>query len=199
MEQKHREILERSRQAPPVPQVPPTWRQITQSTIEKLVNDQTAGESSGWGAAAINLFRNRYAGGQGTGMGGQTMGGQVAQLGRFMSAQLGVGSCTRHFYNNSGYDWAVAMIYAGSCHLNGQSAGSDAICIVPPHQTAELDYYNNAETSKRAKISIASASPLGTYAVTFKLNIVGCHIEHNGATGQAALNNPADGDVVSSW
>jgi len=69
--------------------------------------------------------------------------------------------------------------------------------MIPPHATAELDYYNNGETSNGAKISIASAHPGGTYAVTFRLNIVGCHIEHSGGTGQVVLNDPADGDVTS--
>jgi hypothetical protein len=180
------------------PQPPPprrlTLQEVTQRNIENLVHDETGGDS--WGTAAIAVLRNRYAGGQAGGMDAQ-----IAQLGRFMAAQLGVGSCTRHFYNKTDHDWAVALIYAGTCHLDGQPAGNDAICLVPPHGTVELDYYNNAETSHRAKIALVGTPPppIQGYAATFKLNIVGCKIEHNGATGEISVNDPADGDVNSLW
>ena len=56
---------------------------------------------------------------------GDTMGGQVANLGRFVSAQLGVGTCRLRLYNKSESSWGVGMVYAGLCHLEGQPAGND--------------------------------------------------------------------------
>jgi|GEM_PF-2496512 len=187
-----------STQAPsPGPQY--SWRSLTQGSIEVLVHNATDGENSGWSKAAINVFRNRYAGAKLAGPSGDTMGGQVSQFGRFLSAQLGVGTCTRHFYNHTNYDWAVALIHAGSCHVQGKPAGPDAICMVPPHATAELDYSNTAMNQYGAQIAIAGAHPGGTYEQTFRLRVVGCYIKHNGNTGHATLNDPADGDVATDW
>jgi len=125
MEKKRRQMLERTaREHSYSTSAPTSWRTVTQRTIEKLVSDVTASENSKWGAAAIQLFRGTYAGGQGTGMGGQTMGGQVAQLGRFMASQMGVGSCTRHFYNKSDYDWGVAISSPVPVILMGSRPGA---------------------------------------------------------------------------
>jgi hypothetical protein len=82
------------------------------------------------------------------------------------------------------------MVYAGLCHLEGQPAGNDAMCIVPKHQTAELDYSNSAMNSNIAKIIVSR----GDYTQTFELDPVSCRIS-GGYLQYGNFNHPADGDI----
>lgn len=177
-------------------QDPNAWRPSTANTLESLVRTATANDPSGWSAKAISVFRNQYAGGARLPSGG-AMGSQIAQFGRFVASQAGAGTCTRHFYNNSNFFWGIAMIHAGTCHLDGQPG--QEMCLIPPHTTAELDYDNMGGGPAPAGVAIASAHPGATYAITYTLRAVGCYIEHDGATGNAVLNDSADGDVVAFW
>ena len=81
------------------------------------------------------------------------------------------------------------MVYAGLCHLEGQPAGNDAMCLVPKHQTAELDYSNTAVNSNTAKIIVAR----GAYTQTFELDPVSCRI--SGYPQDGNFDHPADGDI----
>src|SRR6185437_7745097 len=109
---------------------------------------------------------------------------------QFVSGQLGVGTCKRHLYNKSESTWGVGMVYAGLCHLEGQPAGNDAMCLVPKHQTVELDYSNTAVNSNIAKIIVAR----GDYTQTFELDPVSCRIS-GGYLEYGNVNHPADGDI----
>jgi hypothetical protein len=163
----------------------------TQNTLVAAFTNAVGGDS-GWGHAAIGVFRNKYMGSitKVAGPSGDTMGGQIANLGRFVSSQLGVGTCKRHLYNKGESPWGVAMVYAGLCHVEGQPAGNDAMCIVPKHQTAELDYSNTAVNSNIAKIIVARDD----YAQTFELDPVSCRIS-GGYLPYGNFNHPADGDI----
>lgn len=179
----------------PPPDDPRAWLPATKNAIEDLFRNATSEDNSGWSAAVINMFRNRY---MGAADGGRAMAGQVSQFGRFVAGQLGVGDCVRHFYNNSNYYWGVALAFAGSCHVAGEPSDGAPICMVPPHTTVELTY-SNMGGGPPAKISIAGDSPGGSYRQTYALRAVGCYIEHGNDPDHVALNNPADGDVTASW
>lgn len=174
---------------------PLEFRRAARIAVESMVRDGAGPQYSGWAEAVIKSVRNKsYGDSQGAGQGGR-----MAALGHFVAGQIGVGSCTRHFYNRSDGYWAVGMVRAGGCHMEGQPADREAICTIAPHETAVLDYANMGDDARGAKIAIAGAMNGKSYSQMFTLNLVGCHIEHSGNTGAATLNDPADGDVIGAW
>jgi hypothetical protein len=134
-------------------------------------------------------------------LGNKTVSAQMGQAGRFVASQMGVGSCTRHFYNNTDSYWAVAMINSGHCHVDGEEGPDKPVCMIPPRKVATLKYRNAGTNSNitNAGIAIAGAAEYKRYAQYFRLRIIGCYIEHRGNTGYASLNSPADGDVDARW
>jgi hypothetical protein len=90
--------------------------------------------------------------------------------------------CTRHFYNNSNAPWTVALGGGGLCNGSGG-------CVVNPRRTATLVYFPLPVSP------IVISSPFYGYGHAFGLT--GCKIIHSGNTGAIAVNDPADGDVVT--
>jgi len=88
--------------------------------------------------------------------------------------------CTRHFYNNSNVPWSVVLGSAGLC--NGLPT-----CLVKPHTTSTLVYFPLPLSP------IVIGSPFYGHA----FGLTGCKIIHSGNTGAIAVNDPADGDVVT--
>jgi hypothetical protein len=176
---------------------------LTKATQDALVAGfkDAAGEDSGFAHAAIGVFRNKYMGAQLAGPSGDTMGGQISNFGHFLSGELGVGTCTRHFYNNTNESYGVGMVYAGSCHVVGDPAGNDAMCIVPQHQTAELNYSNTAMNTHTAQIVVAGPNPKyanAGYSRAFDLDPISCRIRGDFDGDDywyGTVNNPADGDI----
>ncbi len=183
---------------------------LTENALVDAFKD-AAGGDSGWAHAAIGVFRNRYTGAKLAGPGGDNMGGQVETFGQFLSAQMGVGTCTRHLYNYTFSSWGVGLVNAGSCHLEGQPAGNDAMCIVPKGKTAELDYSNTAMNGYTAQVVVAGPTDTGTYlprpgrvfdpsfTQTFQLDPVSCHIQGKLVPVYGTLNTPADGDIQMGY
>jgi hypothetical protein len=128
---------------------------------------------------------------------GQSVAGAsgASSAGRAVAGMAGVGSCTRHFYNKSDYEWAVAMINSGRCQTAGGKSDPSGVCIIPPHGSAVLGYSNNGSVG--AQVLMAGAWKGGHYAGGFSLRTVGCYIEHDGNTGNVVLNDPADGDIAT--
>ena len=119
-----------------------------------------------------------------------------AEAGRFISRMAGVGSCTRHFYNNSTAWWGFGMWYAGTCEGEGvpdsPMGNNHFACLIPPHSSMVIHFANFGDEPQGGKIAIAGQ----VYSQIFDLRIVGCHIEHLGYTGAETLNDPADGDIA---
>jgi len=121
-----------------------------------------------------------------------------AEAGRLMSRLMGVGACNRHFYNNSNDWWGIGMWYAGTCEgemvPNSQMGKNHYACLIAPHSSTIIHYANYGDEPDGGKIAIAGRF----YNKIFHLRTVGCYIEHNGNTGQASLNRPADGDIAAA-
>jgi hypothetical protein len=120
-----------------------------------------------------------------------------AEAGRFVSRLMGVGACNRHFYNNSGGWWGIAMWYAGTCEgeavPNSPMGKNHYACMIAPHTSIILHYANYGDEPDGGRIAITNGQ---FYNKIFNLREVGCYIKHNGNTGAATLNDPADGDVA---
>lgn len=111
---------------------------------------------------------------------------------------IGMGRCTRHFYNKSDSYWSVGLINSGWCHVDGDSSKQNGnVCMIPPHRAAVLDYSNSNANYSVIKVLIAGSWPGGHFAQDFNLKPESCKIAHNGSTGNVVLNDPADGDVVT--
>jgi hypothetical protein len=104
-----------------------------------------------------------------------------------------VGQCARHYYNKSDTYWGIAMFYAGTCEASGMAPEEHPVCIFPPHSTGTLHYANFGDVADGDQIAITGQD----YRQNFDLLTVGCYIEHHGRTGNATLNDPADGDIVT--
>ena len=92
--------------------------------------------------------------------------------------------CTRHFYNNSKYVWAVLLSFPSHC--GNSSIVSKTGCQVQPHQVVTLHYNSPAA----GPIFIRSLWYSHAFVTT-----VPCRIQHNGGTGPVSVNDPANGDV----
>lgn len=119
-----------------------------------------------------------------------------AEAGRFFSRMAGAGTCTRHFYNNSNDWWGLGMYYAGTCEgdavPDSPMGDNHYACLIPPHSSTVIHFANFGDEPNGGQIAIAGLF----YRRIFDLRLVGCHIDHQGNTGQATLNDPADGDIA---
>ena len=119
---------------------------------------------------------------------------------------------TRHFYNNSGVPWVLAM-GDGSCSIGAVNKASE--CYIPPGQTADIHYANANALNKIFQVIGGRYTP-GSDEITIQSNDRGldgyqifpvqkfkvkigdlneCYIKHDGNTGLVVLNEPAHGDV----
>lgn len=128
---------------------------------------------------------------------GQSSGWTAGQV--FATNVMGAGRCTRHFYNNSDYWWAVGLWDSGFCHIDGEPANENAnICMIPPHKVGVLDYINTGGNAGAfPRILVAGVWRGGNFRNSFTLRTPGCYINHSGNTGNIVVNDPADGDVVT--
>jgi hypothetical protein len=103
-------------------------------------------------------------------------------------------SCTRHLRNDSNDTWEVRGVEgSGVCEKPGS-------CVAKPHHTIEI-HYPVLEQPFKMTITGSGAS---AYHDTFEVkqgNLIttgNCaYIKHDGRTGLARLNQPADGDITA--
>jgi hypothetical protein len=180
-------------QGPSEPYRPqPSPREATEQVMQSTLNNvPELRQTDPQFAALKNALSNR------------TVSAQFGQAGRTVAAAIGVGSCTRHFYNRTDSFWAIALINSGTCHVDGDADPAKPACMIPPGQVATLNYSNPGNNGvTNAGVAIAAADGhgrRGNYSEYFRLRAVGCYIEHRGNTGAANLNDPADGDVTARW
>lgn len=117
-----------------------------------------------------------------------------------MSSERAQAGCTRHFYNKSNTWWIVAMPLTGSCKVNRGACvappderwicdtSQRTVCGVAPGETAQLNYNDQGDVIIMTR---------GTgFNQSFPAN-GSCYLSHNGSTGNVALNDPANGDIVT--
>ncbi len=97
-------------------------------------------------------------------------------IGDISKLASGPSNCVRHFYNHSGAVWFVKSASLG--------AGGGSAYAVRPGATVPVFYNGNA-----GAVEITGPD----YHDMF--NVDGCYLDHNGNTGRAVLNDPADGDI----
>jgi hypothetical protein len=102
--------------------------------------------------------------------------------------------CTRHFRNESNDTWEVrGSEGSGICEKPGS-------CVVKPHHTIEI-YYPTLEQSFRMTITGGGQSAYHDDFEVKQGNLIttgNCaYIKHDGRTGLARLNQPADGDITA--
>jgi hypothetical protein len=101
-------------------------------------------------------------------------------------------ACTRHFRNETNDTWeARGSEGSGVCEKPGS-------CVVKPHQTIEI-HYPVLEHPFRMTITGGGASAYNDNFEVKQGNLIqtgNCaYIKHDGRTGLAKLNEPADGDI----
>lgn len=100
---------------------------------------------------------------------------------------------TRHFYNHSDTTWHIIFygnfgVGGGTCRPEGGPDGHT--CDIKPGTTAGLSYPDFGGWTIRIMSSkYHFDKTLGAQG--------GCKIDHQGSTGDIAVNEPADGDVVT--
>ena len=97
-------------------------------------------------------------------------------IGDIANLTKGPSQCVRHFYNKSNAVWFVSGGSLGD--------GDGAQYAVSPGQTVPVYYNGNGG-------ALDIHGP-GSHDM-FKVD--GCYLDHNGNTGRAVLNDPADGDI----
>ena len=99
--------------------------------------------------------------------------------------------CTRHLYNKSLDVWAFGFTAAATEKLN-----SDSHRILPG-ETKTIEYKTGDAGSPKKWLRIEQVTEVSGKA-HFKQSygVEGCYLRHDGRTGRAVLNDPADGDVV---
>lgn len=104
-------------------------------------------------------------------------------------AQPAFADCTRHIYNKSLNVWSYGFTKSAD-----EKLGDNAI-IIASGDTAEIEYVTDGGPLKwlrLEKVTYTDGKP--HYKESFAVN--GCYLEHDGVTGRAVLNDPADGDVI---
>ncbi len=97
--------------------------------------------------------------------------------------------CTRHIYNKSLNVWSY-----GFTKTVDEKLGDNAI-IIANGDTATIEYVTGGSEPKflrLEKVTYTDGKP--HYKKSFAVN--GCYLQHDGSTGRAVLNDPADGDVI---
>lgn len=169
----------------PPPPPPPPPDAATANLMSRLLGG--ANVPSAQVEAVVNALRgNMMVGSTG-----------ASAAGRAAASMIGVGNCTRHFYNKSDDYWSVALLDAGWCHIDGApQRGNGNVCIIPPRENGLLEY-SNSGSSTNPQILIAGTWPGGQFAQGFYLEVVGCKIAHDGSSGNVVLNDPGKGDVIT--
>ena len=112
----------------------------------------------------------------------------TAALGLTMLSQPAFADCTRHIYNLSTNVWSY-----GFTTSEDEKLGENAI-IVRNGETATIEYDTSSDEPKwlrLEKVTYTDGKP--HYKASFRVS--GCYLRHDGSTGRAVLNDPADGDV----
>lgn len=93
----------------------------------------------------------------------------------------GGGPCTRHLYNKSNSFW----LFTGS----GGSGMCEKGCAIAPNTAIPISY-----STTSMSIDLQGPGYHDGFTVTGRGDCV--YIQHNGNTGKAVLNDPANGDIV---
>ena len=112
----------------------------------------------------------------------------TAVLGLTLLSQPAFADCTRHIYNLSTNVWSF-----GFTKSEDEKLGDNAI-IVLNGETATIEYDTSTDDPKwlrLEKVTYTDGKP--HYKASFRVS--GCYLQHDGSTGRAVLNDPADGDV----
>ncbi|MEP1522951.1 hypothetical protein [Ascidiaceihabitans sp.] len=97
--------------------------------------------------------------------------------------------CTRHIYNKSANVWSYGFTASEDEELD------DKALVIVNGETAKIEYVTGDSAPKwlrLEKVTYTDGKP--HYKESFAVN--GCYLVHDGVTGRAVLNDPADGDVI---
>jgi hypothetical protein len=99
--------------------------------------------------------------------------------------------CTRHLYNKSLDVWAFGFTTAAVEKLN-----SDSHRILPG-ETKTIEYITGDSGSPKKWLRVEQVTEVsGKSHYKQSYGVEGCYLRHDGRTGRAVLNDPADGDVI---
>lgn len=115
-----------------------------------------------------------------------TLGTAIASM--MILSQPAFADCTRHIYNLSLNVWSY-----GFTQTVDEKLGDNAI-IIPNGETATIEYITDGTGPKFLRLEkVTYTDGKKHYTESFAIN--GCYLQHDGSTGRAVLNDPADGDV----
>ncbi len=92
--------------------------------------------------------------------------------------------CTRHFYNQSSSQWVVTFGGENPNHLN-----------IPAGATIPITYgISGIPWTDAAYLTVQGPAYSQSFAIEARLDCV--YLDHDGNTGRALLNDPANGDIT---
>lgn len=113
----------------------------------------------------------------------------AAAMGLALLSQPVFADCTRHIYNDSTNVWSYGFTKSAD-----EKLGDNAI-IIAGGETAVIEYVTGEAEPKWLRLEKVTYTDGKThYKESFLVN--GCYLQHDGRTGRAVLNDPADGDVI---
>ena len=116
-----------------------------------------------------------------------TMSGAFA--GFMVLSQPVFADCTRHIYNKSENVWSYGFTKSAD-----EVLGDNAITILGG-ETDIIEYVTGGTETKWLRLEKVTYTD-GKLHYTESFKVSGCYLQHDGRTGRAILNDPADGDVV---
>jgi hypothetical protein len=120
------------------------------------------------------------------------------------SATAADAACERHIYNNTDYRWFIEYVPGGVSSSTGSLYFGDfcgnvrnGSCWLPPHSVMTITY---TTTAGMTAVNLGVKDPTN-YEKIFYAYSTGStcpKLQHDGSTGGASVNDPADGDVTIS-